>query len=395
MNPDNSPAWSLLDMKNGDRYSRHVSYLRPHIAPTSRAVAMLTLPDREFKTYLEIADYIETQILAGELRPNDQLPTTTELLELFQVSRDTIQRALTRLVRRGLIKRTPSRGSHVTAGVASSTVAIVLGNDPFINKSGFYRNMLSGFFREGTYYNLHIKSFIFLDDNSFLTQIRELENDIREGRLRCIVTFFLSGLLGHWLEDHKDLPYIHPPDTDIEARAYLGMKHLLERNYTKPLFLSLASVDATSDFFNKQICGFENKGIQRAWKESGVSGTPPEPICISATAKSAYDYVRQALTSSSTRPDAIFVNHDLNTQGVLYALTDLGLRMPEDVALITHENAGSEHYYPRPLTRLVVDPLEQVRQTFSYIRQGGISLPPGCHELQTRIKPRLVVGQST
>ena len=59
--------------------------------------------------YQSIADELRTQIVTGMLRPGDRLPTETQLMETYDVSRNTARAATAVLVNEGLIQRVPGR----------------------------------------------------------------------------------------------------------------------------------------------------------------------------------------------------------------------------------------------------------------------------------------------
>jgi GntR family transcriptional regulator len=63
--------------------------------------------------YFRIQQSILEQIQRGLLMPGRQLPTETELAQLYQVSRITAKRALDELVRQGLAFRQQGRGTYV------------------------------------------------------------------------------------------------------------------------------------------------------------------------------------------------------------------------------------------------------------------------------------------
>lgn len=63
--------------------------------------------------YLSIAQDIVDQIKEGKLKAGDQLMTEAQLCEKYNVSRMTVNKALTNLVVRGYINRTAGRGSFV------------------------------------------------------------------------------------------------------------------------------------------------------------------------------------------------------------------------------------------------------------------------------------------
>ncbi len=62
-----------------------------------------------FKVYQEIKDKIEQ----GKVKPGEKLPTEKELQEEFQVSRDTVRKALGKLEQEGFIDRKSAIGTFV------------------------------------------------------------------------------------------------------------------------------------------------------------------------------------------------------------------------------------------------------------------------------------------
>lgn len=63
--------------------------------------------------YHQLYELLRSNILRGEWQPEDMLPTESELLELYQVSRNTVRQALDALVNDGLIYRQRGRGTFV------------------------------------------------------------------------------------------------------------------------------------------------------------------------------------------------------------------------------------------------------------------------------------------
>lgn len=68
---------------------------------------------KEKAKYIIVEDYIKNQINEGKLKPGDQLDTEVQLAEQFNVSRLTINKAISRLAFDGLIERIPGKGSFV------------------------------------------------------------------------------------------------------------------------------------------------------------------------------------------------------------------------------------------------------------------------------------------
>lgn len=69
--------------------------------------------DSKIPYYHQLYEILRGQIVRGELRPGAMLPTETELLETYRVSRSTVRQALDTLVKAGLIYRQRGRGTFV------------------------------------------------------------------------------------------------------------------------------------------------------------------------------------------------------------------------------------------------------------------------------------------
>lgn len=63
----------------------------------------------------QVADKLEEMILNGTYKINDKLPTEPELMEMFQVSRNSIREAIQSLVQVGLLKSKQGIGTFVVA----------------------------------------------------------------------------------------------------------------------------------------------------------------------------------------------------------------------------------------------------------------------------------------
>jgi GntR family transcriptional regulator len=65
--------------------------------------------------YHQLSDLILNQILDGQLKPGEAIPTEQELIRLSRVSRITVRRAVDELERMGYVRREQGRGTFVTS----------------------------------------------------------------------------------------------------------------------------------------------------------------------------------------------------------------------------------------------------------------------------------------
>ena len=61
----------------------------------------------------QIFEQLKANIISGELRPGDKLPTEMELCELYGVSRTSVRQAMTNLSSLGLVEARPGGGTFV------------------------------------------------------------------------------------------------------------------------------------------------------------------------------------------------------------------------------------------------------------------------------------------
>lgn len=97
--------------------------------------------------YLQIVDYIKTQIISKKYLPSQKIPSVRELSFMFSVNPNTIQKALDKLEDLGLIYTESTNGKFVTnnqeiiENIKQSTIAQMIDNF-FVNieKMGLSKN---------------------------------------------------------------------------------------------------------------------------------------------------------------------------------------------------------------------------------------------------------------
>lgn len=86
--------------------------------------------------YIEIAEYLESQIREGILAPKSMLPKESVLQEQFSVSRVTIRKSLQILVENGLISRSRGSGTYINDLKAQHDALHLLGFIEEVSRQG-------------------------------------------------------------------------------------------------------------------------------------------------------------------------------------------------------------------------------------------------------------------
>ena len=166
------------------------------------------------------------------------------------------------------------------------------------------------------------------------------------------------------------------------ARA--AMNHLLEEGHRKIVHLS-GQVD-----FGDTVARVD--GMQAALAEHGLTLDDIHVVHGIFHQEFGYSATRD-LIASGREFTAIFAGDDDMAAGVLLALRDAGLRVPDDVSVIGFDDAfHAKHMWP---------PLTTVRQPVDMMGEAAASLllkllgEPGTGPLQTTIDTSLVVRSST
>lgn len=123
---------------------------------------------------------------------------------------------------------------------------------------------------------------------------------------------------------------------DNTAGAEQAMSHLLENGHKR-----IAVIRGPAETFD---AAERWKGCERAMQRFGV--TPDPELIWDGTFHHSSGYERMAswLASGRPLPDAIFALNDPMAIGVLDALTEQGLRVPDDVALVGFDDIESARY---------------------------------------------------
>src|SRR5574341_460628 len=77
--------------------------------------------------YQAVSEAILRQIKSGELKPNERLPSESELCEIYSVGRNTVRRALSELVDDGYLKTIPGLGTFVEDSRLTKTAEYLMG----------------------------------------------------------------------------------------------------------------------------------------------------------------------------------------------------------------------------------------------------------------------------
>lgn len=136
--------------------------------------------------------------------------------------------------------------------------------------------------------------------------------------------------------------------SDNESGAYRLIEHLISLGHRR---IGMLSGNAPVSTSVERVRGYE-----RALADHGI---PVDPELIrygSFTQQSGYEMALRLLQSSQSRPTAFFAANNFIANGVQKAVYDSGLRIPEDLSLVTFDDLPFYSYPPPFLTSAIQNP---------------------------------------
>lgn len=106
--------------------------LPPRTAPDGTVIEMSSVPK-----HAQIRELIRRRVLDGTYAPHSQMPSESQMMVAFAVSRITVRQALGDLQKEGLIFKVPGKGSFVAKPKAFQTLSRLQGFGEAMTPSGY------------------------------------------------------------------------------------------------------------------------------------------------------------------------------------------------------------------------------------------------------------------
>ena len=341
----------------------------------------------------QIRGQIALLIADGELEPGTRLPAVRTLAAQLGVNVNTVRAAIARLEADGLVATRHGVGTTVLRvgpralaasvdGIATNTVGVLIGGlDPF------YLDLLRGI--EST-----------AEERSTLILIVDSKDSAEraEKAIRQLIARGVDGIIAVSLGGIDEPgpgaglpPIVHVDQPDRERSSIvfdsagggaLAAGHLLDHGHTR-----IGYVTAPLDFANQREVF---AGYQRTLRNAGI-GTE----LVAEASDFSLEQGQQALArlmEDPTPPTAVVVSAGVLALGVLREARALGLKVPEDLAIIGYAEDGTARFTHPPLTMISAPANEAGRRAMTVLREliDGSAAPAG----REVIGVRLVVRES-
>ena len=319
----------------------------------------LRKPEREIflPIYLQVASYLRGEIRKGKLSHGTKLPPEAKLAEELGISRMTLRRALKILAQEGFIVQRKGKGTFVVSpleGVKLEKKVIgLIGSFRLDKKSpdSYISLLLQGIKdalrervklvalspEEGTlsqlYHHNHLEGVILVTPS--IKEVRKF----RELPLQDIPHV----IVGSSFPVFKERNYVFV-DTDNVGGSFRAVEYLIHLGHRRIVYVGGNPEKSNSrDRF---------KGYREALKKYGIKWEPSlvfQGKKIGVHSEAGYSFACEFLKVKPL-PTAVFAGGFYLALGVMKAIKDKGLRIPEDISLVGFDDYEIGEHLSPPLT---------------------------------------------
>lgn len=306
--------------------------------------------------YQQVRQDLLARVWRGEFPPGSLLPSENQLCRQYDVSITTARRAFLELVKEGVVERKAGVGTMVSSAVRHvrlSFLSIDYEGDAWRRTPSAMGEMVAG-----------VGAASWQRDASF--SMIGVARDEAVGYLRRLVEErSVDGVLLRTADDISDeyltvlegagMPYVvikrHIPGrpmncvvSDDVAGARIATEHLLDLGHER---IGFVCAKPHITIAKERLAGYR-AALETRDLPFDESLVRQEPSFTMGKGRDAVD----SLLRSPSPPSAIFVASDTMALGAYEAVRDLGLEIPQDVALVGYDDLSPVAVLQPPLTTI-------------------------------------------
>ncbi len=169
---------------------------------------------------------------------------------------------------------------------------------------------------------------------------------------------------------------------DREDNAYRGAKYLIEQGHTR-LGIALSNVQQNPSASLNNPQNARVQGFRRALREADLP-LRDEWVFLNATYEAGGAEMARHFLDSNDRPTGLCIVNDYVALAFMVEVMRAGVRVPEDISVVGHDNQPVASYCPVPLTS-VSQPTAQIAHAVVEMlleRVAGSDVPPRTVEIR-------------
>ena len=308
----------------------------------------------------QITDGIRGAIRTGYYRPGDRLPPMRVFEETFGVSRIVTNAVMSNLAAEGLVHPRRGAGAEVLDSgerVWKGCVLIV-----FRDESGvFYMNVMGGRIRDVLVRAGYLVSQVTVPSGPRGRDFSLMDANLRQ-HVDLAILVFDDAAIEKRLSS-AGIPYIVVGDGGGRAASCVGAIRYC-RDARASLLLRQCEAVGIRSVMQVTVAEFPHDDLGAAFAGSGIK-VKTWKIRRAANTGHPFDFLRGAADAFERRmscgcgwlPDLLYFTDDHLATGAFAVLPSHGVRIPEDVKVVSWANAGYGPVFRMPVARMEMDPV--------------------------------------
>lgn len=307
--------------------------------------------------YLQVKEALLEKMKS--MKPNDRIPSRNELIKEYNVTRTTVDRAISELIGEGYIYSRDGSGTYISEssgqeknhkGSGVISWGIILPNIMHDTYPGILRGVEDIANENG------INAVICNTDNNTEKQANYIYKLIDSGIRGIVIVPAISDnydLAPFKVLQQSNIPFVfcNRGIPGVQAPkvisnnffgSYITTKHLIEQGYRKIAFVSRPMYSSSSERY---------QGYTSALAEAGIDINEEYVVFEDSfdLDRPGYDSTMMIL-GKNTLPDAVFCFNDVIAKGAYDAITDCGLKVGQEIGLVGYDNTSICESMPVKLT---------------------------------------------
>lgn len=336
----------------------------------SRKSSRLVNIQRPEVIWHQVGDQIRAKILSGELPPGAKLPSTASIAKEAETDVKTVHRALSVLVKEGLISRRRKIGTIVTERKSTISPVGVYSHIgfPAATNQAFLHHLLIRVQQEAR--RLKLQTVTWNDERSdeeSKTMMPEIERAVRTGQINSLIVINFNP------KRYEALNKLHVP-----CAFYGGYKsNCVNFQHSEFVRLALESLKARGcrsvGFINQLDPDVADDSFLQMCKSLGLKTR--EDFVIhniefgeNDLERFGYEGFKQLWSRKPRHPDGIIVYPDTSARGAIIAAAESGAKIGKDLHLALHRNEGIDIFCPFPADWILTDIQETARALIKQVK---------------------------
>ena len=324
---------------------------------------MQTMPftvSRQNRTSLidQVAEGLRSAVVTGHYQVGDTLPNLQEMAAALDVSEIVTRRAVQRLTCEGILN--PRRGTGIA--VCGTDLKTWRGHVLYLHWGDmrmYYQSVFSGVLTERLHEANVLVSAVHVSQAVAATGFSQVRAELAHVASLAVVEGGAKGLDAILVE--RNIPFIHYNHVNMESSPQAVRSIAVRRELVLPALRdhSLAcGVRSVLDVTAGRGRSFVGPVLEAAGLTVDMLHFEPlhELGNPESVERGALQAVQRWLKSRKKLPDLMWFGDDFVARGALLALTARGVRIPEDVQVMSWSNKGLGPVFLKPLTRVEMDP---------------------------------------